>query len=301
MNIKNLNFFTKENVLKKPNWIKVKLLNNNNNVKYVTSMIKKNSLHSVCEEAQCPNLSECFSRKTVTFMILGSICTRKCPFCAVRSGRPNSVDLNEPKNLSSAILKIGLKYVVLTSVARDDLRDGGAEHFSKCIFFIRKNKDIKIEILVPDFRKCRNNALSILGNSLPDVFNHNIENVPRLYKKIRPGANYISSLKLLSEFKNLYPTIPTKSGLMLGLGEKECEIIEVMKDLYDSGVTMITLGQYLQPSKFHLPVKKYLTLSEFKNIEKEAKSIGFSNVFCGPFVRSSYHAEEQNIKNEFIL
>ncbi|XRY30503.1 MAG: lipoyl synthase [Buchnera aphidicola (Tetraneura akinire)] len=297
MNIKNINFVTKKKILKKPSWIKIRLLNDNNNVQYVKSMIKKNSLHSVCEEAQCPNLSECFSRKTVTFMILGSICTRKCPFCAVNSGRPNAIDVNEPKNLSSAILRIGLKYVVLTSVARDDLRDGGAEHFSKCIFFIRKNKNIKIEILVPDFRKCRNNALSILGNSLPDVFNHNIENVPRLYKKIRPGASYKSSLKLLSEFKKLYPSIPTKSGLMLGLGEKRTEIVEVMRNLYDSGVTMITLGQYLQPSKFHLPVKKYLTLPEFKDIEKEAKLIGFSSIFCGPFIRSSYHAEEQSFKS----
>ncbi|CAL4320835.1 Lipoyl synthase [Buchnera aphidicola (Chaetosiphella stipae setosa)] len=284
-------------MLNKPNWIKIKLPSDSSRVKKIKDVLRKYSLNTVCEEAQCPNLNECFNNKTATFMILGSICTRKCPFCAVNKGRPLNVDKYEPQRLAHVILNMNLKYVVITSVNRDDLKDGGSSQFSKCIKKIRKIKNIKIEILVPDFRKKTNIALKIIGKNLPDIFNHNIENVPRLYNLIRPGANYINSLKLLYDFHKTFPKIPTKSGLMVGLGETNKEIFQVMKDLYNNGVSMLTIGQYLQPSKDHFPVKRYLNSLEFDKIKKKALSIGFKNVFCGPLVRSSYHAKNQYIKS----
>lgn len=280
-------------MLKKPNWIKIKVPINSEKVNDIVDKLRKKKLNSVCEEAKCPNLRECFQRGTATFMILGKVCTRKCPFCAVNNGRAMPLDKKEPKNLALTILDMNINYVVITSVARDDLHDGGAKHFSNCIREIRKVKNVKIEILVPDFRKKINIALKIIKSELPDVFNHNLENVPRLYSVIRPGANYFSSLSLLNTFKIKNPKIPTKSGLMLGLGETDKEIIQVMKDLRNNGVNMITIGQYLQPSKFHLPVKRYVTPKEFKDFEREAFSMGFTSAFCGPFVRSSYHAKDQ--------
>ncbi|CAL4320974.1 Lipoyl synthase [Buchnera aphidicola (Chaitophorus sp. 3695)] len=280
-------------MLKKPNWIKIKLPNNFSNVKNFKKILRQRSLKTVCEEAQCPNLNECFNNGTATFMILGSICTRKCPFCAVKKGQPKYLDQNEPKNLAKVIHHMNLNYVVITSVNRDDLKDGGALHFSKCIKEIRKIKNIKIEILVPDFRKKENLALKLIEKNLPDIFNHNLENVPRLYKNIRPGANYKNSLNLLNKFHKKFPHIPTKSGLMVGLGEKKYEIFQVIQDLYDNGVSMLTIGQYLQPSRLHVSVKKYLNLEEFKEIKKQAFLIGFKYVFCGPLVRSSYHAFSQ--------
>lgn len=292
INVKNISYSNSS--LKKPNWIKIKIPIHSLRIRYMKSILRSNNLHSVCEEAACPNLLECFNQGTVTFMILGAICTRKCPFCAVKHGRPMSVNASEAMNLARTIKDMKINYVVLTSVARDDLRDGGSGHFSSCITAIRSMSKVKIEILVPDFKNCRQMALNIIGNTLPDIFNHNIENVPRLYKIIRPGADYNSSLTLLNTFKKLYSHVPTKSGFMLGLGETDVEIVNLMKDLYRHGVNMITIGQYLQPSKLHLPVKRYYTLLEFKDIEKEALSIGFSNVFCGPLVRSSYHAYKQS-------
>lgn len=281
------------NFLKKPNWIKVKVLSNSNKINKIKHILKMNNLHSVCEEALCPNISECFNNNTATFMILGSICTRRCGFCAVKNGRPSLPDKNEAKKLASVISKMKINYVVITSVARDDLHDGGAQHFVDCIKEIRKMNKITVEILVPDFRgRCRQ-ALQIINKVPPDVFNHNIENVPRLYSYVRPGANYNLSLKLLEKFKLYNPTIPTKSGLMLGLGEKNKEIISVMNDLRSHGVNMITLGQYLQPSSKHLPVKRYITPLEFKQLEIEAYRMGFTAAFCGPLVRSSYHAHSQ--------
>ncbi|QCI23809.1 lipoyl synthase [Buchnera aphidicola (Macrosiphoniella sanborni)] len=280
--------------IKKPNWIKIKIPINTERIYHIKSTLRKNNLYSVCEEAQCPNLSECFNNGTATFMILGSICTRNCPFCAVQHGIPNSVNIEEPKKLSSAIFDMKINYVVITSVVRDDLYDGGAQHFVDCIRSIRDKNTVKIEILVPDFRGRIKLILNIFHKGLPDVFNHNIENVPRIYKKIRPGANYKKSLLLLESFKNTYSHIPTKSGFMLGLGEKDSEITQVMKDLHSSGVELLTVGQYLQPSVNHLPVQRYISPLEFENIKNEALSIGFSNAFCGPFVRSSYHASFQS-------
>ncbi|WP_367672103.1 lipoyl synthase [Buchnera aphidicola] len=285
--------YNNNNVLSKPNWIKIKLPLFSENINRLKKILKDNNLHTVCQEAMCPNLSECFNNKTATFMILGNICTRRCPFCAVDKGRPNVVNKEEPKKLSEVVLKMGIKYVVITSVNRDDLKDGGAKQFSKCIKYLRMQKYLKVEILVPDFRKKMKIAINIISKYPPHVFNHNIENVPRLYKIIRPGANYIHSLKLLNFFKKKNPNVPTKSGLMLGLGEKNAEIIKVLKDLRDNGVSMLTLGQYLQPSDKHLPVKKYISPIEFQYFEREAFSMGFSNVFCGPLVRSSYHAHLQ--------
>ncbi|CAL4321732.1 Lipoyl synthase [Buchnera aphidicola (Eriosoma lanigerum)] len=292
-NISTKNIPINHNILKKPNWIKVKFPMDSIRIQKMKSILRTNKLHSVCEEARCPNLFECFNKGTVTFMILGTICTRSCPFCAVQHGRPMLIDPDEAINLAKTIKKMKINHVVLTSVVRDDLRDGGSNHFVNCIQTIRSQSNVKIEILVPDFRNCREQALKKMEQSLPDIFNHNVENVPRLYKTIRPGANYKLSLKLLSEFKNLYPDVPTKSGLMLGLGETNKEIIQVMKDLHSNGVDMLTIGQYLQPSTLHLPVVRYVTLLEFHELKKTALSIGFSSVFCGPLVRSSYHAYEQ--------
>ncbi|WP_343182691.1 lipoyl synthase [Buchnera aphidicola] len=290
----------KGNLLKKPYWIKVKLPDTFNQINQLKNILRKNNLHTVCEEALCPNLTECFSKKTATFMILGNICTRKCPFCAVKKGRPGFVDKNEPKKLSETVFQMDIRYIVITSVNRDDLKDGGAKQFSKCIQYLRHNKKIKIEILVPDFRSSIKYSIDILSQYPPDVMNHNLENVPRLYKKIRPGANYKKSLYLLEYFKKNNPNILTKSGLMLGLGETDKEIISVLKDLRENGVNMLTLGQYLQPSNKHLPVERYVTPIEFKNIHDEALSMGFSSVFCGPLVRSSYHADLQKNKVDFI-
>lgn len=287
----------KKNILKKPSWVKIKLPSDFSRIKKIKDNLRKNNLHTVCEEAACPNIHECFGKGTATFMILGSICTRKCSFCNVTSGRPYPPDSLEPFKLANTISKMLLTYVVITSVDRDDLHDGGALHFGKCIKKIRKkNPHIKIEILVPDFRKSMNIALKVLQENPPDVFNHNIENVPRLYKTVRPGSNYHHSLNLLSEFKKIHPHIPTKSGLMVGLGETNKEIIDVMKDLKNSGVSIITIGQYLRPSLKNHPVQRYLEKKEFDFLKNQAILIGFKNILCGTFVRSSYHADIQ-IKN----
>lgn len=280
--------------LKKPDWMKIKLPADSGRIRDIKAAMRKHGLNSVCEEASCPNLAECFNHGTATFMILGAICTRRCPFCDVAHGRPLPPDKNEPENLAQTIQDMQLRYVVITSVDRDDLADGGAQHFADCIRAIRtKNPDIKIEILVPDFRGRMEKALDILVQSPPDVFNHNLENIPRLYKQIRPGAKYEASLKLLREFKRRCPDIPTKSGLMVGLGETNQKILEVVKDLSANGVTMLTLGQYLQPSRHHLPVDRYVTPEEFADMKNQALALGFTHAACGPFVRSSYHADLQ--------
>ncbi|QJC36790.1 lipoyl synthase [Enterobacteriaceae endosymbiont of Donacia vulgaris] len=285
----------KQKILKKPNWIKIKFsIKNINKIKKIKSILKKNKLYSVCEEASCPNLIECFGKKQLTFMILGNICTRNCPYCDVIHGRPKiKYDENEASNLANIIFKMQLKYVVITSVNRDDLHDGGASQFVKCIKKIRKkNSNIRIEILVPDFKNCIEKALKIFSKSLPNVFNHNIETVQRLYYKIRPSGNYQKSLILLKKFKNLFPNILTKSGLMVGLGETKEELFNTIKDLKYSKVDILTIGQYLQPSKHHIPVYQYISLNEFAQIQKKAKKIGFKKVICGPFIRSSYNAEK---------
>lgn len=280
--------------LHKPKWIRIKLPADSVRIQKIKVAMRKNSLHSVCEEASCPNLAKCFNHGTVTFMILGVICTRQCPFCDVTHGRPMDPDINEPEKLAQTIFDLGLRYVVITSVDRDDLHDGGAQHFANCINAIRmKNSNIRIEILVPDFRGCMDIALKIINTSPPDVFNHNLENVPRLYHHINPGSNYNRSLKLLECFKEANPDLPTKSGLMVGLGETYKEVIEVMRDMRRHGVTMLTLGQYLQPSRHHLAVKRYISLQEFDDIKTEALAMGFTHAACGPFVRSSYHADLQ--------
>ncbi|CAL4321559.1 lipoyl synthase [Buchnera aphidicola] len=299
---KNINIPVKniENIKssKKPNWIKVKIPLISSKIYQIKKALRENNLHSVCEEANCPNLPECFNKGTATFMILGSICTRNCPFCAVKHGKPDIINIHEPIKLANTIFDMNIKYVVITSVVRDDLYDGGAQHFVDCMKSIRDKNNVQIEILVPDFRGRINLILNIFNKELPNVFNHNIENVPRLYKIIRPGANYSKSLILLQSFKKKYSNIPTKSGLMVGLGETEQELIAVMKDLYSSGVSLLTIGQYLQPSSEHFPVQRYISPLEFEDIRKEALSIGFTHAFCGPLVRSSYHADIQ--ANAFI-
>ncbi|WP_425482912.1 lipoyl synthase [Enterobacteriaceae endosymbiont of Donacia bicoloricornis] len=292
--INNLYNMKKKN-LKKPDWIKIRFsVKNINKIKKIKSILKNNGLYTVCEEASCPNLVECFSKGQLTFMILGNICTRNCPYCDVTHGRPKiKYDENEASNLAEIIFEMGLKYVVITSVNRDDLHDGGAYQFINCIKKIReKNTNIKIEILVPDFKNCIEKALNILSYNLPDVFNHNIETVERLYYKIRPSGKYQKSLILLKKFKNLFPHILTKSGLMVGLGETKKELFNTIKDLKYNKVDIITIGQYLQPSKKHIPVYRYLNLNEFSQIKKEAEKIGFKKVICGPFIRSSYNAEK---------
>jgi len=284
----------RQDILRKPEWMKIKLPSDSTRIQGIKAAMRKNGLHSVCEEASCPNLSECFNHGTATFMILGAICTRRCPFCDVAHGRPMPPDAAEPVKLAQTIADMGLHYVVVTSVDRDDLRDGGAQHFADCISAIReKNSDIKIETLVPDFRGRMDRALAIINTSPPDVFNHNLENVPRLYRQVRPGADYQWSLKLLERFKEANPHLPTKSGLMVGLGETNDEIIGVMRDLRRHGVTMLTLGQYLQPSRHHLAVKRYVSPQEFDDMKAEALAMGFTHAACGPFVRSSYHADLQ--------
>lgn len=281
-------------LLRKPYWMRIKIPVDLTRIQLIKAAMRKNNLHSICEEASCPNLFECFARGTATFMILGALCTRRCPFCNVSHGRPRAPDPNEPQKLAKTIADMELSYVVITSVDRDDLRDGGAQHFSDCIAAIRsKNQEIKVETLVPDFRGCMNKALKIFSTTLPDVFNHNIESVPRIYGQVRPGGDYAWSLQLLALFKKLFPHIPTKSGLMVGLGETNAEIIEVMQDLRHHGVSMLTIGQYLQPSNQHLPVQRYVETAEFDMIKEKAISMGFSHAICGTFVRSSYHAELQ--------
>lgn len=278
---------------KKPDWIRVRIPASPK-VANLKQLLRENKLVTVCEEASCPNLPECFSHGTATFMIMGDKCTRRCSFCDVAHGRPDPLDPNEPLHLAETIQKMALKYVVITSVDRDDLKDGGASHFVACIQAIReKNPLLKIEVLVPDYRGRMEVALAISGEALPDVFNHNIETVPRLYKQARPGSDYAHSLKLLDEFKSRYPGIPTKSGIMLGLGETDDEIKETLLDLRKHRVEMVTLGQYLQPSQFHLPVARFVTPQAFKEWGEFAKEIGFTRVASGPLVRSSYHADKQ--------
>lgn len=284
----------RETMLRKPDWLRVKLPASNQRILDIKAALRKNGLHSVCEEASCPNLAECFNHGTATFMILGAICTRRCPFCDVAHGRPLKADADEPKKLAQTIKDMKLKYVVITSVDRDDLRDGGAQHFADCIREIRLlNPEIKIETLVPDFRGRIDAALDILATEPPDVFNHNLETAPAHYRKARPGANYQWSLDLLKRFKERHPTIPTKSGLMMGLGETNEEIAEVLRDLRAHKVEMLTLGQYLQPSKFHLPVERYVPPAEFDQLKSLADELGFTHAACGPLVRSSYHADLQ--------
>ncbi len=278
--------------LKKPEWIRVKPPSDR--ALELKKLLREHKLHSVCEEASCPNLAECFEKKTATFMILGDKCTRRCTFCDVGHGKPDPVDQDEPENLAQALSKMGLKYIVITSVDRDDLRDGGASHFAACIMAVRKHcPSTKIEILVPDFRGRMAIALEKLSISPPDVFNHNIETVPRLYKAVRPGSDYFCSLELIKNFKQKFPTIPTKSGVMLGLGEHDEEVRQVLIDLRKYDCDMLTIGQYLQPSKFHTPVSRYITLEQFAEYREFAYSLGFTNVASGSLVRSSYYAEEQ--------
>ncbi len=280
-------------LLRKPDWIRIRIPASPA-VADLKKILRDNKLVTVCEEASCPNLPECFSHGTATFMIMGDKCTRRCSFCDVAHGRPDPLDTNEPLNLAKTIAQMGLKYVVITSVDRDDLRDGGASHFSACLKEIRAhNPTIKIEVLVPDYRGRMDIALEATGTELPDVFNHNIETVPRLYKQARPGSDYAHSLLLLKVFKSKFSHIPTKSGLMLGLGETNEEIEQTLIDLRTHDVDMLTLGQYLQPSKFHMPVSRYITPEEFQHFAILAKKLGFSKVASGPLVRSSYHADKQ--------
>ena len=279
--------------LRKPDWIRIKLATTPA-VDQLKSMLRENRLYTVCEEASCPNLSECFSHGTATFMIMGDKCTRRCTFCDVGHGRPDPLDPHEPENLAKTVKQMGLRYVVITSVDRDDLRDGGAGHFTACLQALRRAcPSLTIEVLVPDFRGRMEVALDAIAPGLPDVFNHNIETIPRLYKQARPGSDYAWSLTLLQEFKKRFPGIPTKSGLMLGLGETLEEVEEVMRDLRKHDVDMITLGQYLAPSRHHFPVARYVTPQEFKTLGELAKEMGFTRVASGPLVRSSYHADKQ--------
>ena len=279
--------------LKKPEWIRVKAGSPSTRFYEIKQILRDANLHTVCEEASCPNIGECFGKGTATFMIMGDLCTRRCPFCDVGHGRPLPLDTDEPRHLAETIAKLRLKYVVITSVDRDDLRDGGAEHFVNCIRETRKlSPETRIEILTPDFRGRLDRALGILREAPPDVMNHNLETVPRLYKQARPGSDYAHSLKLLKDFKAEHPDTPTKSGLMVGLGETNEEILEVMRDLRAHHVDMLTVGQYLQPSGGHLPVLRYVTPAEFKMFETEAMKMGFIHAACGPMVRSSYHADQ---------
>lgn len=285
--------------LRLPSWLKISLpkANEASEINRIKRMLREKNLHSVCEEASCPNLAECFSKGAATFMIMGDKCTRRCAFCDVAHGRPAALDADEPYNLATTILAMKLKYVVITSVDRDDLRDGGAQHFADCLRETRAiNPGIKIEILVPDFRgKSRLPiAIDTFATTPPDVFNHNIETVPRLYREARPGSDYAWSLRLLKEYKERMPHIPTKSGIMLGLGEQDEEVIQTLKDLRAHTVDMVTIGQYLQPSSYHLRVHRYVSPEQFKHFGEVAKELGFKNVASGPNVRSSYHAEHQS-------
>ena len=279
--------------LRKPEWIRVRA-GGGERFTEIKRILREKKLHTVCEEASCPNIGECFGHGTATFMIMGDKCTRRCPFCDVGHGRPDPLDAEEPRNLADTIAALNLKYVVITSVDRDDLRDGGAGHFVECIRSVRElSPQTRIEILTPDFRGRLDRALEILDAGPPDVMNHNLETVPRLYRQARPGSDYAHSLQLLKQFKARHPSVPTKSGLMVGLGETNEEILEVMRDLRAHEVDMLTVGQYLQPSKHHLPVTRFVHPDEFRMFEEEAGKMGFVNAACGPMVRSSYHADRQ--------
>ena len=281
-------------VLKKPDWIRVRAGSPTTRFYEIKQILRESNLHTVCEEASCPNIGECFGKGTATFMIMGDKCTRRCPFCDVGHGRPDPLDANEPENLAKTIARLKLKYVVITSVDRDDLRDGGAGHFVDCI---RKTRELSpattIEVLVPDFRGRDDRALEILKAAPPDVMNHNLETIPRLYKEARPGSDYAFSLNLLKKFKAHHPDVPTKSGIMVGLGETDEEILQVMRDMREHDIDMLTIGQYLAPSTSHLPVRRYVHPDIFKMFEAKAQEMGFSHAAVGAMVRSSYHADEQ--------
>jgi lipoic acid synthetase len=281
-------------VLKKPDWIRVKAGSPTTRFYEIKDILRANKLVTVCEEASCPNIGECFGNGTATFMIMGDKCTRRCPFCDVGHGRPDPLDVNEPENLAKTIADLKLKYVVITSVDRDDLRDGGSQHFVDCIRRTRElSPNTQIEILVPDFRGRDDRALEILKAAPPDVMNHNMETVPRLYKEARPGSDYAFSLNLLKKFKALHPKVPTKSGLMVGLGETDEEILQVMQDMRNHNIDMLTIGQYLAPSTSHIPVRRYVHPDTFKMFEEKAYEMGFSHAAIGAMVRSSYHADQQ--------
>jgi lipoic acid synthetase len=281
-------------VLKKPDWIRVKAGSPSTRFYEIKDVLRANKLVTVCEEASCPNIGECFGKGTATFMIMGDKCTRRCPFCDVGHGRPDPLDLNEPENLAKTIAALKLQYVVITSVDRDDLRDGGSQHFVDCIRRTRElSPQTQIEILVPDFRGRDDRALEILKAAPPDVMNHNMETVPRLYKEARPGSDYAFSLNLLKKFKALFPHVPTKSGLMVGLGETDEEILQVMQDMRAHHIDMLTIGQYLAPSTSHIPVRRYVHPDTFKMFEAKAYEMGFSHAAVGAMVRSSYHADQQ--------
>jgi lipoic acid synthetase len=286
-------------LLKKPDWIRVKIPASPQ-ISHIKDTLRKHKLASVCEEASCPNLGECFSNGTATFMIMGEICTRRCPFCDVAHGKPKPLSENEPRELAEAIAEMRLRYVVITSVDRDDLKDSGAQHFANCISETRRlNPDIQIEVLVPDFRGRMEIALDILEKTPPHVFNHNLETVPRLYRQARPGADYKWSLELLRRYKERVPSVMTKSGLMLGLGETKEEVMEVMRDMKAHNIDMVTLGQYLQPSRNHLAVARFVHPDEFEELRVYGEALGFTHVASGPLVRSSYHADKQ-AKGELI-
>ena len=279
--------------LPKPDWIRVRL-GNGERFREVKRILRDHRLHTVCEEATCPNIGECFGKGTATFMILGDLCTRRCPFCDVAHGKPLPPDADEPANLARTIAALKLRYVVITSVDRDDLRDGGAMHFAECVRAVRAHSpQTRIEVLVPDFRGRLAVALDALSIAPPDVMNHNLETVPRLYRQARPGAEYAHSLKLLKDFKSRFPQVLTKSGLMVGLGETDAEILEVMRDLRAHDVEMLTIGQYLQPSTHHLPVARYVEPAVFDEFARHARQMGYMHAACGPLVRSSYHADRQ--------
>jgi lipoic acid synthetase len=281
-------------VLKKPDWIRVKAGSPSTRFYEIKQILRENKLNTVCEEASCPNIGECFGKGTATFMIMGDKCTRRCPFCDVGHGRPDPLDVNEPENLAKTIAALKLSYVVITSVDRDDLRDGGAQHFVDCISRVRAlSPRTQIEVLVPDFRGRDDRALSILTLAPPDVMNHNLETAPRLYKEARPGSDYQFSLNLLKKFKALHPDVPTKSGIMVGLGETDEEVLQVMQDMRDHQIDMLTIGQYLAPSSSHLPVRRYVHPDTFKMFEARAYEMGFSHAAVGAMVRSSYHADQQ--------
>ncbi|MDB5947389.1 MAG: lipA [Ramlibacter sp.] len=281
-------------VLKKPDWIRVRAGSPTTRFYEIKQILRESNLHTVCEEASCPNIGECFGKGTATFMIMGDKCTRRCPFCDVGHGRPDPLDVNEPENLARTIARLKLKYVVITSVDRDDLRDGGSQHFVDCI---RRTRELSpattIEILVPDFRGRDDRALEILKAAPPDVMNHNLETIPRLYREARPGSDYAFSLNLLKKFKALHPGVPTKSGIMVGLGETDDEILQTMRDMREHRIDMLTIGQYLAPSTSHLPVRRYVHPDTFKMFEAKALEMGFSHAAVGAMVRSSYHADEQ--------
>lgn len=280
--------------LPKPDWIRVRAGSANTRFYEIKALLREQKLHTVCEEASCPNIGECFGHGTATFMVMGDRCTRRCPFCDVGHGRPDPLDPDEPAHLAESVARLGLQYVVVTSVDRDDLRDGGAGHFADCIRAIRQaSPATRIEVLVPDFRGRLDRALPILQATPPDVMNHNLETVPRLYRTARPGADYAHSLRLLREFGERVAAVPTKSGLMVGLGETDEEILQVMRDLRQAGVRMLTIGQYLAPSAHHLPVLRYVPPQTFRMYEREARELGFAHAACGPLVRSSYHADLQ--------